>query len=105
LSSIHREIHEAPSSTHPISEKPDEGEHGGCLVEEMQDDTVMKNCKSMFQHGQNYIVLESMIEEESKIRESDKKKMTGRFNLIGSEKKPEDDSIIRILPGLPMTAK
>jgi hypothetical protein len=46
-----------------------------------------------------------MIEEESKIRESDKKKMTGRFNLIGLEKKPEDDSIIRILPGLPMTAK
>jgi hypothetical protein len=53
LSSIHREIHEAPpSDSHHISEKksefPEEGEHGGCLVEEMQDDTVMNNCKSMF---------------------------------------------------------
>ena len=43
-----------------------------------------------------------MIEEESKIRDSDKKKATGRFNTASSsEKKPEDDSIIRILPGLP----
>ena len=100
LSSIHREIHDAPSSSQHISEKPlsDEAEHGGCLVEEMQDDTVMNKCKSMFHHGQNYIVLESMIEEE-KQRESDKKKTTGRFNVKGSEEKKNDDSIIRILPG------
>ena len=64
----------------------------------MQDDTVMKNCKSMFHHGQNYIVLESMIEEE-KQRESEKKKTTGRFNIGGSDEKKIDDSIIRILPG------
>jgi hypothetical protein len=42
-----------------------------------------------------------MIEEESKVNHSDKKKMTGRFNITSSEKKQEDDSIIRILPGLP----
>ena len=42
-----------------------------------------------------------MIEEESKVNNSDKKKMTGRFNIANSEKKLEDDSIIRILPGLP----
>ena len=98
LSSIHREIHDAPSSSQHISEKPDDAEHGGCLVEEMQDDTVMNKCKSMFQHGQNYIVLESMIEEE-KQRESEKKKTTGRFKIGGSSDKKIDDSIIRILPG------
>ena len=58
----------------------------------------MNKCKSMFQHGQNYIVLESMIEEE-KQRESEKKKTTGRFNIGGSGDKKIDDSIIRILPG------
>ena len=26
-------------------------ESGGCQVEEMQDDTVMKQCKSMFRSG------------------------------------------------------
>jgi hypothetical protein len=37
------------------------------------------------------------------MRDSDKKKATGRF--ISSEMKPEDDSIIRILPGLPLAPK
>jgi hypothetical protein len=74
---------------------------------------------------QNYIVLESINMEESKIHESNnivaaekedekalsnQKKTTGRFNRFptSSEKKQakkvdsfEDDSIIRILPGLP----
>lgn len=61
----------------------------------------MKNCKSMFQGGQNYIVLESMIEEE---KQSEKKGATGRFNA-GSEEKKVDDSIIRILPGQAKTVK
>jgi hypothetical protein len=75
----------------------------------MQDDTVMKNCKSMLHpqrriDSKNYIVLESMIEEESKVNQSDRKKMTGRFKIASSEKNQVDDSIIRILPGVPRVA-
>ena len=96
LSSIHREIHEpseklvsGESKSLQQSEQKgqnltglvDEGEElGGCLVEDMQDDTVMNKCKSMFKQDSTKNQGEQSF--QNKINNQRQAQLTNQLNTL-----------------------